>query len=681
MQVRRVVVAAAVLTVLAGAMPGTASAAGNTPPVALDDPAIPGCQSAGSFGGAFPIPEDWDDDFLLGLGCGPTVNDSDADGDPLTLELVGQPAHGDAQVIPGQNWITYRVDADYSTIAGDQAGGQWVSDTIRYRLFDGTDYSNTAGYRLWITPVNDAPTFTPGPTVEAKVGDGAVSVPWASDVSPGPGTSEAGQHVTFEITANDAVAGVFAVAPAIDEDGTLTFTPGTQPWLTTLKVRAHDDGGLQDWGIHDARMPPPDDTSDEVTFQIVVWPADPAAPVAVTDELQVTEDTPVTGFHPLDNDADINGDTFQVTQVGVASKGTASLAALPGSVDYVPDDDATGSDSFTYTVTDSTGRSSVGTVNVTIAPVNDAPVATDDVASVAEGAGPTVIGVLGNDDDVDEGDTLAVTDVGDAGHGTTTLQAGVVRYAPDPGYTGNDSFDYTVSDGALTATATVSVTVQADALPPVVNGLTWSIATGSIGTSTVLVRLGWVGADPALASGVASYQVQVQVGIGAWQSVALPTAAATSAIRSVPVDGTIRFRVRAADARGNLGAFATSAAFTVRRPQETAGAIAWRGTWARADDPRLSGGHSRYTSASGRRATFTFTGRSVAWVARPAANGGRAAVWVDGVKVATVDLRSTSAGFRRIVFRRDVAPGRTHRIEIRPLGDGRVDLDAFVVLR
>ena len=51
----------------------------------------------------------------------------------------------------------------------------------------------------------------------------------------------------------------------------------------------------------------------------------------------------------------------------------------------------------------------------------------------------------------------------------------------------------------------------------------------------------------------------------------------------------------------------------------------------------------------------------------------------DGVKVATVDLRATSA-FRRIVFRRNLSGG-THTIQIRPLGGGRVDVDAFVVLR
>lgn len=76
------------------------------------------------------------------------------------------------------------------------------------------------------------------------------------------------------------------------------------------------------------------------------------------------------------------------------------------------------------------------------------------------------IDVLANDTDVD-GDTLSVTDVGAATHGTVSFSPGGVFYVPNQGYSGSDSFTYTISDGnGGTDTATVSVTVPEPPPPP-----------------------------------------------------------------------------------------------------------------------------------------------------------------------------------------------------------------------
>ena len=102
---------------LGGPAAAPARAADNQPPVAVDDPPVPGCQPAGTFGGAFPIPEDFsypaEDDWFAWLGaCLPTANDADPDGDLLMLELVGQPAHGEATWFQmGANaLLLYRAD-------------------------------------------------------------------------------------------------------------------------------------------------------------------------------------------------------------------------------------------------------------------------------------------------------------------------------------------------------------------------------------------------------------------------------------------------------------------------------------------------------------------------------------------------------------------------------------------
>jgi hypothetical protein len=270
---------AACLVLLLGA-PGSLRAAGNTPPVAVDDPSA-ACGFGDVVGGSFPIPEDWQEWFVLTAGaCSPLANDYDPDGDPLTFELVGQPAHGEAMALP-DGFLAYHVEPDYSTLPGNVSGGTWVSTTITYRLFDGTAYSNDAAYRLWIAPINDAPSFTPGPSlVEAVVGDGLVIRAWATSISPGP-ANESHQAVSFEILSIDQVGApsMFSSLPVIDSAGILRFTPGSEPGLATVTVRARDDGGLESYYGLDGRreLVPPVDRSDPVSFQVVVYGASPTA--------------------------------------------------------------------------------------------------------------------------------------------------------------------------------------------------------------------------------------------------------------------------------------------------------------------------------------------------------------------------------------------------------------------
>ena len=99
-------------------------------------------------------------------------------------------------------------------------------------------------------------------------------------------------------------------------------------------------------------------------------------------------------------------------------------------------------------------------MTVSVTPVADPPVAVDDVASTAVNTA-VVIDVLANDYDPDIGDILTVTAVGTPGNGTLVDNGdGTVTYTPDLGYTGPDSFTYTVGDGnGGSDTATVSVAV------------------------------------------------------------------------------------------------------------------------------------------------------------------------------------------------------------------------------
>ena len=158
------------------------------------------------------------------------------------------------------------------------------------------------------------------------------------------------------------------------------------------------------------------------------------------------------------NDTDANGDTLSITGVGNGQHGTATLNAN-GSVTYTPDANYSGQDTFTYTVSDGKGGTGSATVSVNVAAVQDAPVANDDTATVKAGTA-TVLNVLANDTDAD-GNTLSITAVSKAAHGTVVNNGGTLTYTPTAGYVGNYFFTYTVNDGTgRTDTATASIVVS-----------------------------------------------------------------------------------------------------------------------------------------------------------------------------------------------------------------------------
>ncbi|MDG3005621.1 Ig-like domain-containing protein [Paludisphaera mucosa] len=135
---------------------------------------------------------------------------------------------------------------------------------------------------------------------------------------------------------------------------------------------------------------------------------------------------------------------------------------------YTPDPGFVGSDSFQYTVQNDLGEvSNVATAYLTVAP-NQAPVANDDVYTAIEGR-PNTLYLYFNDYDPDGFiDTSSYAVVTPPTHGTVTLGSfGEVYYAPDAGYTGPDSFTYTVNDneGVVSNVATVSLQVQLNEAP------------------------------------------------------------------------------------------------------------------------------------------------------------------------------------------------------------------------
>lgn len=192
-------------------------------------------------------------------------------------------------------------------------------------------------------------------------------------------------------------------------------------------------------------------TEDESTT------AQNTAPDAVDDTATTSAGSPVT-IPVLANDVDRDGDTLQLSQVGPAANG-ATVAEADGTVTYTPADGFSGADSFTYSVSDGRGGTDTATVSITVSG-NRAPDAVDDTATTRRNQ-PTPVTVLANDNDPD-GDPLTVTAVTQPMHGKATLNRnGTITYQARRDYTGQDSFDYTISDGrGGSGTATVLVTVD-----------------------------------------------------------------------------------------------------------------------------------------------------------------------------------------------------------------------------
>jgi hypothetical protein len=198
-----------------------------------------------------------------------------------------------------------------------------------------------------------------------------------------------------------------------------------------------------------------DGDCDTATVTVTVHPInDP--PVAVDDTATTDDTTPIT-ITVLSNDSDPDGDPLTVISVGTPTSGTVAIN-LDNTITYTPTTGITGTHTFTYTIRDSSGLTDTATVTITI---NGAPVAVDDTASVPEDTF-TVVDVLFNDTDPN-GDTLTVISVSTPMSGTANINVPgyTVTYTPNPDFYGTDIFTYTISDGSLTDTATVTVTVIA----------------------------------------------------------------------------------------------------------------------------------------------------------------------------------------------------------------------------
>lgn len=219
------------------------------------------------------------------------------------------------------------------------------------------------------------------------------------------------------------------------------------------------------------------------------------ANVNIVSILAANPDLPSVRVDSQDNELQVLGNdvanpagTKTITAVDTDTPhGTASISGDNQKIIYTPDAGFSGTDTFTYTLSDGTGAAPVtGTITVN---VHDLPAAGPDTFTFNEDSGAHSLTVLGNDE-ANPGRTNTITAVSTPAHGTVTIVGGTtLSYTPAQNFFGVDTFTYTIADGSgQTDQSTVTVNLTNVADLPTGTADTTTTAEGTVKVIDVLAN-------------------------------------------------------------------------------------------------------------------------------------------------------------------------------------------------
>jgi chitodextrinase len=270
-------------------------------------------------------------------------NDESTSDAALAVGELGQPGHGAVAFVDGV--VRYIPDVDFHGI-----------DRFTYTAVGGSVASEPATVTVHVLSRNDAPRATP---VSAEVAEGESIV---LDLAG------AGSDVDGDVVSVHAVEQPAHGSTAVGADGGVSYTPALgYTGSDSFRFRLTDGDRISAW----------------VTATLVVRAVN-RAPVAAADSATTAGGAAVV-IDVTANDRDPDGDRLTVSIVGTPEKGTLKVGA-DQRVTYTPAAGFSGTDSFTYRVSDPAGlTSAVTTVTITVTP----PPSNDPVC--------TIIGTPGND--------------------------------------------------------------------------------------------------------------------------------------------------------------------------------------------------------------------------------------------------------------------------------------------
>lgn len=396
--------------------------------------------------------------------------------DTITITRVG-PAVGGGNTFTTANGGQVTIAAGGKTVNYVPAAGFVGTDTFVYTITDSGGLTDSATVTVDVAPATlprargDSVTGLEGSSLTIKVLDNDSLNPGATAILK---SFTNGAHGTVARQSSDSASPNYNILVYTSTDphfyGTDSFT----------------------YVINDTAATGPDSTGT-VTIKL----SDVNDPPVLTDNVASTnEDVPLTIpiATLLANDSPGPGEdiylpvqTLSITSVAAVTANAGSVAIVGSNVVYTPAADFNGQFLFTYVAQDSgtPPLSGTATVTVTVAAVNDDPIAnpdtyagTEDTVLTINASSTNIVAgnVLFNDRPgpptaIDEvGQQLSVTGVSATSSqgGAVSFAAGVISYTPAANFNGSDTFTYSISDGAGgTATGTVTVNVAAVNDPPV----------------------------------------------------------------------------------------------------------------------------------------------------------------------------------------------------------------------
>ncbi|MCW2639112.1 MAG: Fn3 associated [Dactylosporangium sp.] len=234
----------------------------------------------------------------------------------------------------------------------------------------------------------------------------------------------------------------------------------------------------------------------------------------------------------------------------------------------------------------------------------------------------------------------------------------------------------------LTGNGTDSAAPAAPGRPAVTFG---TASGGQLPGTNVPVTVTWA----ASATGtVTRYQVQRATSTGGFTDVAAQPGTGLSLTEQL-APGSYRYQVRACNGGSCSAWVATAAATILAAVQENDKALSYGGKWAVATVSGAFGGSVQYASTNQEKVLYKVTASGVQLISTTGPNRGRAEVWVNRTRVATIDLYSPAEQPRQVVWSREgMATNTPQDVEVRVLGTrnpastgNRVDVDGFLSLR